>query len=255
MRSLFFLFLLLMLGTFSCIPHKRIIYLQKTAETYKDTIDRAERDYAVQPKDRLFIRVTSYNSEVTEFFNLNSRGAGQGGVSMGASALLMSYYVNESGYVEIPLLDSVKVADLTIPQIQDSLQKAIRHQVSDAFVIVALANYQVTVMGEVGSEGIVSGAQNRMTIFDAIAQSGGVSEFGDRKNIRIVRKIGNEVNIAYVDITARDIISSEYYYLNPNDIIYVQQLKGKTFLNNLTNVSRVMGIIVGFILLERLIPR
>jgi len=249
------LFALCAMGLFSCIPQKKIIYLQKTAATLSDTLKVEDVDYMIQAKDRLYIRVTSFNKAVTEFFNLQN-GTQSGGIAGGSGgrALLNSYYVNASGYVEIPMLDSVKVAGLTIPQAQDTVQVAIRAQVSDAFVNVVLANFKVTVLGEVGGGGIVNSTDNRMTIFDAITAAGGASQYADLRHIRIVRKDKGEVNISIVDLTARDIIQSEFYYMHPNDIVYVQPLKAKAFLTNLRTISGVIGIVVGFILLERLIP-
>lgn len=245
---------------FACVPQKKIIYLQKTAETFSDTLFRADYDYTIQPKDRLYMKITSFNKDVTEFFNImrSSGGGGMSGGGMmggGGRMLLYTYYVGESGYMQMPMLDSIEVAGLTVPQAQQHIQEAIREQVSDAFVTVVLANFQVTVLGEVGGEGIVSNMQNRLTIFGALAKAGDAQDYADRRHVQVIRKTGQDVTIGTIDITKRDIISSEYYYLHPNDIVYVPRLRGKTFLNNLGVVARVVGIVVGFVLLDRLIPK
>lgn len=162
-----------------------------------------------------------------------------------------SFLVNQSGYVELPMFDSISVNGLTIPQIQDTLQLALRQQVEDAFVMVSLANFQVTVMGEVGSEGVVTSPRNQMTVYDAIALAGGLDDYADRKHVRIVRTEGGNTRFVTLDLTDRNTIISDYYYLYPDDLVYVERLKARTFLNNLNTFSRVVGIFVGFVLLER----
>lgn len=235
---------------FSCVRHKSIIYLQKSQSMAKDTVAKADFEYKVQAKDRLYITVNSYNSEVTNFFNLQGGGVNQGRV--GAQALMYAYFVKESGYIEIPMLDSIKVSGFSVTEIQESLQKSIREQVPDAYVLVRLANYQVTMMGEVGREGIVTSTLDRLTIFDAISMAGGVTEFGDRKRIKVVRSYKDTASVILtVNLTKRDIFASECYYLHPGDMIYVERMRAKTYMSNLSNISRVVGIIVGFILVER----
>lgn len=241
-------------GLASCVPHKKIILLQDAA-SLGDTISKREQAYRIQAKDRLLIRFTSYNTDLSQFFNI--QGVGQtgmgGGMGGGAMFLLNTYPVNESGYVDIPMLDSILVAGRTIEEFRDSLQLAVSGLVSDAFINVVLANYQVTVMGEVKGEKVVTSRLNRLTILEALTEAGGMGDFADRKRVRVIRKLGDEFIFGRVDLTDRDVMLSEYFYLHPNDIVYVEQLRSKTALNNLTTVSRVVGIIAGLFLIERVV--
>jgi polysaccharide biosynthesis/export protein len=242
---------LIVLSIYSCVPHKKIVLLQKTTRVFKDTVDRVDLDYKLLPRDRVYIRVSSYNKNVTEFFNIQSGTTGQSMQSGSGMGLLNSYMIKESGYIELPLLDSLNVGGLTLQEMQKQVQDSIRMQVSDATVVVSFANFQVTVLGEVNSQGVVNSNMGRMTVFDAIATSGGVMDFADRKHVKIVRKQKDSTVIGTIDLTNREIFQSEFYYLHPNDMVYVDRLKSKTFLNNLGTIARVVGIFVGFALLER----
>ena len=251
---------IVLLGVFlaslvSCVPHKKIILLQDAA-SLGDTITKIEHEYRIQPKDRLLIRFTSYNKDLSQFFNIQGTGQGGQGGGMGAGGamfLLNTYLVKESGYVHIPMLDSLPVTGLSIQEFRDSLQLAVLALVNDAFVSVALANYQVTVMGEVRGERVVESRLNRLTILEALTEAGGMGDFADRKRVRVIRKKGDEFIFGKIDLTDRKVMCSEYYYLHPNDIVYVEQLRSKTVLNNLTTVSRVVGIVAGLFLIERVV--
>lgn len=248
----FFLLLAIIAGFYSCVPHKKIIYFQDGA-IQGDTFHRPKFNYRIQPRDRLIIKVSSYNDKVTNFFNLNT-GSMQG-VSSARLAYnpLYNYWVDDSGSVDIPMFNHVKVSGLTIEEARIKIQQMMREQVPDAYVLVRLANFRVTILGETGSGTVIETEKDFLSIYEALAEAGDIGDFGDRTNVRVIRNIGDSSQVFSLDLTKKDLLASDMYYLQPNDIVYVERLKVKTFINNLNTVSKILGITTIIFLAERLL--
>ena len=138
----------------------------------------------------------------------------------------ISYRIYSDGTVDIPFLPPVHLAGLTEREAQDTLQAYFRQIIPDADVKLALYNKNFTVLGDLGS-GQYRIYKERMTIFQALAMTGDVDNKGDRKHVRIVRPNGNEPpEILEFDIRSKSIIDSKYYYIYPNDLIYVSREPG-----------------------------
>ncbi|MFN6945563.1 MAG: polysaccharide biosynthesis/export family protein [Cytophagaceae bacterium] len=239
-KNILLLTLLLIVG-FACVPHRKTVYLQSRDNVQDSIIARKEFVYKVQPKDILYISVTSYNNQLTDFFNVKAdRGA--------TNYYMTGYTVDSEGYIHIPVLDTMHVMNLSIQGIQEKLQEAISEYVTGANVIVKLVNFKVTVIGEVKVQGIKNMEGDVFTILEAIAMAGGIEELGDRQNVRLVRKEGTYTRIVNLDLTKRDIISSEYYYLQPNDVIYVEPLRAKSARGNFRTVRDTIAIISGVLI-------
>lgn len=225
--------------TFSCIPHRKVTYMQEAPGKGEVQVQHKKMQYKIRPQDNLHIAITSLNPQVSEFFNLKSEGDKE---------TLKGYTVNDSGYIYMPVLDSVKVKDMTISEIQYTLQKTIREHVTDATVIVRLASFNIVVLGEVASPGLLSYDGEELTIIKAIGLAGDISDFGNKKKVRLIRKEGNASKFVTLDLTSRDILSSEYYYLNPEDVIYVEALRAKNYRLNVGQLSLIVGL-ASFVLL------
>ncbi len=243
-------FCLLFLGIIflnSCISYKNTIFLRAKLPT--PPVDSLAKysvrapDYLLKPKDILSINVSSFNPQITAFFNTNKE-------------ISATYPVQDNGYIYFPILDSIKVADLTTDQVRKNLRSAIRVYASDAFVSVDLTSFYITVLGEVGAPGVKPILRDRVTLFEVLAMSGGVTDYGDRKKVRVVRKLDDGVKIAVIDVTNEDIILSPYYYLLPGDVIYVQPMREKTIVFNIRQISLVTAfatvIYIAFFLAAKL---
>lgn len=137
-----------------------------------------------------------------------------------------SYRIQSDGTVDIPFLQPIRLVGLTEKEAQDTLQAAFRQIIPDADVKLALYNKNFTVLGDLGS-GRYKIYKERMTIFQALAMTGDVANKGDRKHVRIVRPNGNEPpEVLEFDIRSQSIIDSKYYYIYPNDLIYVSREPG-----------------------------
>lgn len=224
-------FVLLLGCLYSCVPHKRIIYFQKNHEVNDDTIPIFKVQYKIQTKDVLSVSVTSFNAQVSEFYNLKNENK------------LGGYLVNDSGYIHMPMLDSLYVKDLNLLQIQELIKSKIAEQVVNPYVLVDIANFKFIALGEFGGKGVIRVAQNELTIIEAIALAGDISDFGNKSHIKLIRKVGDKNIFVTLNVNNRDIMKSEYFYIQPNDVLYAEPLKVKTFRTNVQQVMTYFGLV------------
>ncbi|MBN2639391.1 MAG: polysaccharide biosynthesis/export family protein [Bacteroidales bacterium] len=228
-----FLLLVSVLGLFmaSCVPQKKILYMQvkSAADSLTTFKNQRELNYRVQPGDNLYIRVVSMDDKTNML--LNSMGGGQyaNNVSSDASVYLNSYMVNDKGYIQYPLTGEVFVKNMTISEIKKEFQSKLSLYLKQSVVIVKLVNYNITLLGEVRRPGQYKIYQNNINIFEAVSMAGDLTDFANRGKVAIIRQSKEGSKVIYVDMTKRDVLSSPYYYLKPNDIIYVPPVKGKQF--------------------------
>jgi polysaccharide export outer membrane protein len=219
----------------SCVSYKNTVYLQNKLGASDNEMTNKKIPYKISPNDLLQITVLSTNTQISEFFNLKAEGQN-------------AYSVNDSGYIYMPVLDSIQVSGKTIPEIQGLVGKLIKEHIRDAIVIVRLAKFNVTVLGEVGSQGSISTSAEELTIIEAIGLAGGISDYGNKKKVELIRKEGNVTRFIKLDLTDRRIVSSEFFFLQPNDILYVEPLRAKNIRTNVGQISLFIGI-ASFILI------
>ncbi|UBM63659.1 polysaccharide biosynthesis/export family protein [Candidatus Sulfidibacterium hydrothermale] len=186
-------------------------------------------NYRIQPGDNLYIRVVSMDEKTNLF--LNSMGGGQysQNITSDASVYLNSYMVSTKGTIQFPLTGEVYVKNLTVAQVKDTIQKKLENYLKESVVIVKLVNFNITLLGEVKRPGQYKIYQNNINLFEAVSMAGDLSDFAKRSDVTIIRQTKNGSKVIHVDMTKKDILSSPYFYLKPNDIVYVPPLKGKQF--------------------------
>jgi polysaccharide biosynthesis/export protein len=211
---------------FSCVPQKKINYLQKmqaadTASVYRN-IHLA--DYKVQPKDNLYIRIFALDERAFSFFNKQSGASSFNDFVSDAAIYLNSYTVNAEGFIDFPVIGKVQVADMTIDQVKYTLQQLVSEYLKDITVVVKLVNFKVSVLGEVNHPGEFTIYKDNLNIFEAITQAGDMSEFANRNRVALIRQSKNGSQVHYLDLTSDKILTSEYFKLQSNDIVYVSPL-------------------------------
>ncbi len=230
LKSLFWIGLLSLFLT-SCVPQKKILYMQAKNEADTLTAFQNQRkiNYRVQPGDNLYIRVVSMDEKTNLF--LNSMGGGQyaQNVNSDASVYLNSYMVSTKGTIQFPLTGNVYVKNLTIAQVKDTIQKKLSLYLKESIVIVKLVNFNITLLGEVRRPGQYKIYQNNINLFEAVSMAGDLSDFAKRSDVTIIRQSKTGSKVFHVDMTRKDVLSSPYFYLKPNDIVYIPPLKGKQF--------------------------
>ena len=224
-------FLMILLGPllFSCVSQSRIKYLQdQEGAKPQNQFESNYQEYRVQPGDYLYIRLFTMDKDANEIFSQMSGVANTNSVYE-QSIYLSSYLVNDSGYINFPLLGKVQAGGLLIPEIEKELQNLMMREVNNPGVVVRLVNFKISILGEVKAPGTYSITQNKITIFQALSMAGDLTTYSNRNNVKLLRKMGSNTIMINLDLTKRDILTSEYFYLRPGDIIYVEPLKNKQY--------------------------
>lgn len=220
MKKLYFALLMLVaLVATSCHGPQRILYLQDLNDSTSFKIAQ-EKSLVIHPEDRLYIMVSSRDEQTSKLFQQQTSGMMSGGMSQERGG----YIVDKEGYIDFPILGKLQVAGKTRSQVSDYVKQEIesRNMLKDPTVMVELGNACVYVLGEMGS-GTISIEKDHLSILEAISKAGDLNINGLRKNIRVIREEDGVLKNYTVDLTSADnITSSPVYYLQQNDIIYVE---------------------------------
>ena len=203
----------------SCYGYRQVGLLQER-DNLPQYDSAAYEPYRLQVNDEIIYRVVTMDETIAKTLSANNNGSGQ---------YANSYRIYSDGTVDIPFLAPVKLEGLTELEAQDTLKAAFRGIIPDADVKVALYNKKFTVLGDANS-GTYTIYKERMTIFQALAMTGDLMNSGDRRHVRIIRPRGNaEQEVLEFDIRTNTIIDSKYYYVYPNDLIYVSRDSGSFY--------------------------
>ncbi len=246
----------------SCIPHKDIVYLQnKTQATDSlQVMVEQQKPYRIQINDILNVRIKVLDQENVTIFN----PIGEGNLNASASerAYFDGFTVDTHGNIRIPELGNINVLGFTTQELEELIKaKLLEEQFKETanlFVTVKLSGLRYTAMGEVGSTGSQVLFQDRVNIYEAIANVGDIEVTGDRKDVLIIRQYPQGQQIHHVDLTDVNVMQSPYYYIQPNDMIYVKPLKqkswgtGTTGRETLTAIVGVISLVSTLLVLTRL---
>ncbi len=213
----------------SCTPHKKIVYLQREADA-ADSFQFARPEYRIKSGDILYIQVHTHDEKSYAMFNSDRTGqrttAGGGGGIGNVQMFLHGYNVDQNGEVTMPVVGNVRLKGKTIAEATKHIEKQVEEYLIGATILVKLVNFSFSVLGEVGSPGKYYVYDNRVSILDAIAVAGDLTDFGNR-NITIVRQTEEGATFGSININQATALTSEYYYLQPNDIVYVEPYRIK----------------------------
>jgi polysaccharide biosynthesis/export protein len=207
-------------------------YLQdKEGDTVRSEFKILKPDYKIKPGDYLYVRILSLDQKSNELFaTVAGSAAGNNNMNItDQNTYLTSYMVNDSGYIDFPLIGRIYAKDRTINDMQQILTKSVSEIIIGATVIVKLVMYNISILGEVKSPGKYAVYNHRINIFEAVALAGDITPFGNRSKVQIIRTDVDKNNIVVLDLLSKNILSSPYYYLQPNDIIYIEPLKEKAY--------------------------
>ena len=229
----------------SCVPQKKMLLLKEmqmaTENTSIEYQNERTLDYKIQPGDNLFIRATSIIDEKNSvLLNGDARG---NYLTSDASIYLNSYTVNKEGFIDYPLTGLVEVKNLTVEEAKEKLQNVLSKYVKETSLMVKLSNFDLTIIGEVTHPGKFKIYQSEIGILEALALAGNVTNFAKTDNVKLVRRTDNGSEIITLNVGNADILSSPYYYLKPNDILYVEPMKAKQWGFTSFPYSTVLSII------------
>ena len=231
----------------SCVPQKKMIYLKDAemaaANISKEYVNDRSVNYRLQPGDNLYIRVMNTIDERSAAALMGGEGTRQAYLTSDAAIYLQSYTLDEEGCIEMPLTGRIELKNLTIDEAKAKLQTELDKYVNQTTLIVKLSNFNLTVLGEVTRPGMYKVYQSQINLFEAISLAGNMTNFAKNSEVRIIRQTDNGSEVVTVDMGQADILSSPYYYLKPNDIIYVEPLKIKQWGFTAFPYSTVISVI------------
>lgn len=225
------LFFLLAMGLTSCIPHKELLILNDVPKDADESnFITNQVDLRIQPEDLLSITVSSYNVEASKPFNslgdmeLLARST-QG--SNNAAELLTGYFVDTDGFIDFPVLGRINVNKKTINEIKDVLYNDLKNYLKDPVINIRLLNFKVSVLGEVRTPGTIRLTNKRITLIEAIGMAGDLTPYSNRTNVMVIREKGGKRSIKRLDLQSSSCLMSPYFYLQQNDVVYVEPNKTK----------------------------
>lgn len=211
-----------MLTLTSCVTNRRTVYTQKRDTSAEDPtfFSASVRDnWLIKPGDELYLRVSSFD-EATNFFSQT-----RDDIIGRTEVTLISYTVNEDGYVRLPYIGDINVVNLTLDEAADRIKEALEGYLNEPSVILKFVNKHITVLGEVTRPGRYSFADVNLSIFQALGLAGDITYYGNRNKVMLIREENQVITRNYIDLTDESLFSSYYYFVKPNDVIYVEPLK------------------------------
>lgn len=215
----------------SCATNKRVAYIQQVQTDIPTAI---EQDYQIRikPLDRLTVTINSKDPELAAPFNAASSYNSLNGLSSYSSSSngnLQILTVDKEGKIQLPIIGEIDCDGLTRNELAKKIENTIRENgmVHDPIVIIQFADVKFSVLGEVARPGQFSITKDRISLFDALAMAGDLTIYGQRENVALIREENGMRTVHYFDLKNPDILTSPYFYLQQDDVVYVTPNKYK----------------------------
>jgi len=233
----------------SCTTTKEITMLQDSDDTLnRYDIPPEAPEHKIQPFDNLYLSVLTMDPEVNSLFDPSTKGDGyaSGTEQMYGSPTSRSingYRVSKQGTITIPIIGEIKLVGLSLHEAQNRIKEKAVEYLIDPTVMVKYLNYKVNVLGEVRFPGIFYNYEGTISILEAISMANGITDYADVKNTLVKRQNGNKIVTQKIDLTDNSIYSSDFFYLQPNDLIYIPPSKLKRRRENAQTYSQILSTI------------
>lgn len=245
MRKVILLLLILVIGS-SCIPNKELVYFQGDPASKESIKQIQNKPYRLQVNDMLYIDIKSADSELVQLFkNVETQSTNTANISQEA-IYFRSYSIDRHGNIRIPYIGELNVLGYTTSEVREKIEKEFGNYFKnpdDVFVTVKLAGIRLTFLGEVKNPGTVIVYQNQVNIIEAIASAGDIDVTGNRKNITIIRKGIDGTKKYYINLLDVNSFESDMFYVESNDIIYIEPLKQKSWGTGTSGMQTISSLI------------
>ncbi len=245
-RNGFYIVLLVSMLFTSCIPVKDLWYLQDKNNTgEQNTVTAVEsKPYRLQVNDIISVNIKAIDPKLVSIFNTTEAAT----TAKSESALYFDgFTVDDHGNIRMPILGEINVIGFTLEEVRVKIEKKLLEEYfkseANVFVTVKLAGFRYTINGEVGSTGTKTLFQSHVNIMEAVANAGDITTVGNRKAVMIIRQTPTGVQMNEIDLTDANVMKSPYYYLQPNDYVYVKPLRQKTWGTGQTGIQSIGTII------------
>jgi polysaccharide export outer membrane protein len=254
-KKQYLIVVLTILSTISCTHKKNMIYFQGK---FGNTEMNKSTNPLLKSDDLLSITVLGIDEQAIKPFNLPLANNNQnnGGYAQGAPSPT-GYLIDSEGNIDFPVIGKIKLSGLTRSAAIDILKEQLKPYLNNPTILIRILNYKITVLGEVRNPGTFTIPNERITLLEAIGIAGDLQITGVRKNVLVIRDSDGKKTETRVDLTTNELFSSPVYYLQQNDVVYVEPNRAKvnSSVVNTANVSLVISVISLFITMAVLIKR
>ena len=233
----------------SCVPAKKMIYLQPEEQESSDKVFTYDRqEYLLQVNDILDVQIKSMNPDVNAIFSSQSSGqSSQVGAQSGGDLYYMSgYSVDHQGEISIPFVGEISVVGLSLAQAEKQIDSSVALLFSNYALQVKLGGIRFSALGEFNAPGKRVVLQNQATIFEAIALSGDLTQLARRDQVKLIRQYPQGTKIHSLNLLDQSIIGSPFYFIQPNDVLYAEPLPQKSYglgVNGAQTISTLVGVL------------
>ncbi len=231
----------------SCAPVEKLKYVSDvtSSSSVKNDFYNDRSEKTIQPYDYLYIKIFSLDEKTNSLFQERNYSVDNE---------LVSYSVDDKGEISLPFIGNIYVKDLTLNQAKEKIEKSLLVYLRNISVTVRFVSNKVTVLGEVSVPGQHSFYDEKITVFTALGFAGGASDYGNLSNVTLVREKDNVIKYYSLDLTKKNIATSEFFYLLPNDVLIINPIAAKyrslkdyplnILAVTLTSISAALSIIL-----------
>jgi polysaccharide biosynthesis/export protein len=223
----------------SCITFNKLRYFQDV-DSQKDIYDVVRAPKPIQAYDKLYIKVFGIDEKSQRVFNAND---GLGAFSDGS---LSSYIVNDKGEISFPFVGLIILKGLTVDEAGKKIKAKLSEYLSNIDVTVKYIGNSISILGEVNRQGEFTYGEDKINIFQALGMAGGLTRYGNRRTVVVMRKTENKVEYHNVDLSDKKVVQNECFYLFPGDVIIVEPLKAIAFSYQNTTYSNILATFTTF---------
>ena len=242
------IYILLFLFTFSsCITNRDLEYIRSSKEIKNAKANK--HDYRLQMGDLMSIQISTTTEQQHDFFNKENLANSQ---LMMQNPYLYGYIIKEDGNLDLPSFGKVRAEGFTLQELENVIKKIAESYFESPIVKLNIINFKISILGEVNNPGTFKIIDPEVNILYALSLSGDMTQFGNRRKVKVIRN-ENELNrVFYVDLTKKGVLNNADFMLQPHDIIYVSPLRKKFYaFNNINNiVSMSLSAVTLFILIN-----
>ncbi len=247
--------LILIAFSSSCVDTQKLKYFSNLSDSQVVHLPALQRSQAIiMPDDILEIKIAGANEATAALFNTYSSNPA---MSAGNSNTNSStgYIVDMNGDIEFPVIGKIKAAGITKEQFKDQLKERVSKYLKDPLVSVKFSNFRFTVLGEVRNPSTFVVPNERITVLEAVGLAGDMTTYSRRMGVHILRDSNGVREIGTIDFTDKAIFMSKYYYLQRNDVIYIEAEKYKTRFEDLSRISALLATVISLIAITITIVR
>ena len=237
-----FILTLYIICTQACINTKNVTYFNNLPDSLQIQLAKIQPpQQLIQVNDVLSVRVGGENEKSVAYINQFFGGAAGSGSSGTEGGLHSTVDIN--GYIELPKIGKLKVEGLTRDAAKDTIRTAYAEYLKDPIINVTFGNFRYTILGEVRAPGYYNTPNEKLNLFEAVAQAGDMTQFARKDNVKIIREVNGERKVISLNLNDKSILNSPDYYIQRYDVIYVEPGKLRFFSDNFSRSTAILGAI------------